>query len=281
MLFFAKKVAFVYNINMKILCPNCKSLLIEEAKLYRCQNNHCFDKAKEGYTNLILSNQKRSKNPGDNMDMVKARQEFLAQGYYEKLSQEINKLVQTYHAENILDIGACDGYYTHRLDKHLMYPHSIVGVDISKDSLKLASRRDDNCRYFVSSVKSLPIKSGDVDIIINNFAPHDETEFLRVLKDGGRIIKITPAPSHLLGLKEKLFDNVIIKSESKKLQGFEINKDYVLEYDIQVEGENIINLLKMTPFYYKTNFEEQAKLKELKTLNTKVAFNITVYQKKK
>jgi hypothetical protein len=37
----------------------------------------------------------------------------------------------------------------------------------------------------------------------------------------------------------------------------------------------------MTPFYYKTNCEEQAKLKNLITLHTKIAFNITVYQKKK
>lgn len=41
---------------MKI-CPVCKEKLVRENKTYKCINNHCFDMAKQGYLNLLLSNQ--------------------------------------------------------------------------------------------------------------------------------------------------------------------------------------------------------------------------------
>ena len=51
--------------NELLLCPVCKDKLIKDAsnKMYRCQNNHSYDIAKEGYVNLLISNQKNSKNP--------------------------------------------------------------------------------------------------------------------------------------------------------------------------------------------------------------------------
>jgi len=53
----------------------------------------------------------------------------------------------------------------------------------------------------------------------------------------------------------------------------------VLDYEIDVEGENILNLLKMTPFYYKSSLNNHEKLKSVEILRTKVAFNIRIYKK--
>ncbi len=265
---------------MNIICPNCKEILEKTNNTYKCINNHSFDISKDGYTNLILANAKKSKNPGDNKEMCDARKRFLGAGYYECLSDEINRIIAQSHYEKILDVGCCEGYYTHRLDKYLVYPHQIIGIDISKDSIKLASKKEDNCEYIVASSKSLPIQNSSVDVIINNFAPHNEEEFLKVLKNGGIVIKVTPAPKHLLGLKEQLFDKVIIKETPSKLEGFEVKKDYELSYEIEVQKEHILDLLTMTPFYYKTTEEEKTKLTTLDTLKTLVCFNLTIYQKK-
>ena len=57
---------------MKI-CPVCKEKLARENKTYKCINNHCFDMAKQGYLNLLLSNQKHSKTPGDDKEMASMR----------------------------------------------------------------------------------------------------------------------------------------------------------------------------------------------------------------
>lgn len=35
-----------------LICPVCKKKLIKENKTFRCENNHSFDCAKQGYVNL-------------------------------------------------------------------------------------------------------------------------------------------------------------------------------------------------------------------------------------
>ena len=56
-----------------LICPVCKKKLIKENKTFRCENNHSFDCAKQGYVNL---SRKQTKNHGDNALMVKARTNF-------------------------------------------------------------------------------------------------------------------------------------------------------------------------------------------------------------
>ena len=41
-----------------INCPVCSHLLIKEQNTYKCENNHTFDLAKEGYLNLLFKCQK-------------------------------------------------------------------------------------------------------------------------------------------------------------------------------------------------------------------------------
>ena len=36
-----------------LICPVCKNELFFENKTAKCENNHCFDLAKEGYVNLL------------------------------------------------------------------------------------------------------------------------------------------------------------------------------------------------------------------------------------
>ena len=52
------------------ICPICKKSLTLKSKSYRCENNHSFDEAKEGYVNLLPVQYKHSKDPGDNKAMV-------------------------------------------------------------------------------------------------------------------------------------------------------------------------------------------------------------------
>ena len=50
-----------------INCPVCSHLLIKEQNTYKCENNHTFDLAKEGYLNLLLNAKKTS---GDSKEMM-------------------------------------------------------------------------------------------------------------------------------------------------------------------------------------------------------------------
>ena len=94
-----------------LICPICKEELIKIDKKETCKKGHSFDYAKEGYINLHIS--KNSKNPGDDKVMVNSRREFLNKGFYEEISDEVNKILLSLKEEQVklLDIGAGEGYY--------------------------------------------------------------------------------------------------------------------------------------------------------------------------
>ncbi len=77
-----------------LICPYCKSPLFDsKERTYLCENNHCFDLAKQGYLNLLPVNQKKSKDPGDNQMMIAARRNFLELGFYDPLIESIKDLI--------------------------------------------------------------------------------------------------------------------------------------------------------------------------------------------
>ena len=67
---------------INFICPVCKNELSEEERLYRCEKGHCFDKSKFGYVNLWQSQKSSAKRHGDDRLMVRARRDFLDEGYY-------------------------------------------------------------------------------------------------------------------------------------------------------------------------------------------------------
>ena len=75
----------------RLLCPICRATLLLEGRTVRCEKNHSFDLAKEGYLNLLLSHQRKSKNPGDDKAMIQARRRFFDSGAYDPLTKLILK----------------------------------------------------------------------------------------------------------------------------------------------------------------------------------------------
>ena len=76
-------------------CPICKESLQLNGKSLVCENNHCFDYAKQGYVNLLPVQQKKSLHPGDNKEMLLARKNFLSNGHYEKILDKVASLIAT------------------------------------------------------------------------------------------------------------------------------------------------------------------------------------------
>jgi len=125
-----------------ISCPVCSHLLIKEQNTYKCENNHTFDLAKEGYLNLLLNAKKTS---GDSKEMMAARRDFLTKGYYEKLSDRVNQRLKKTHSTDqaILDIGCGEGYYLSRFQKEIAPKASnFYGMDISKLGIRMAAKKN-------------------------------------------------------------------------------------------------------------------------------------------
>ena len=73
-----------------LICPKCEQALTQTDNQWQCPDRHSYDTARQGYTNLLLVNQKKSKHPGDDADMVRARTFFLDAGYYQPVSDAVN-----------------------------------------------------------------------------------------------------------------------------------------------------------------------------------------------
>ncbi len=254
-------------------CPVCKDALFIRPDGLRCFRGHHFDKAKQGYVNLLRSNS--SSGHGDDKLMVAARSNFLNKGYYAPLRDNICALIGEGHT--VLDAGCGEGYYTAQMAAH----NTVCGVDISKEALKVAARRAPDAQFAVASVAALPVADGLVDTVVNIFAPDVNQEYLRVLQTGGRLIMVQPKEEHLWELKCAVYDNPYQNPAPETArEGFRIAEQQQVCYSITLDcNEDIKALFQMTPYYYKTSKKDQKKLESLSTLATRLAFLITVYEK--
>ncbi len=258
-----------YNAVMNILkCPCCGLPLVQQNKTYKCQNNHCFDLAKQGYLNLLLANCKKSKNPGDDKVMIESRHAFLQQGYFLPLKQKIEQILKDHNKNFVLDIGCGSGYFLQNING--------VGVDISKDACKISSANNKNNFYVCASCFSLPFCDCSFDAALNIFAPKAQDEYLRVLKTNGLLVEVVPSQNHLIEIKNNLYQNITNKEKFEFGGNFKLLKTEKIEYQTTLKtAEHFDSLLKMTPFYY-TNKE---KLKTLSLQNVTLSFVIHIFEK--
>ena len=265
-------------------CPVCGKILFIEQKNYKCENGHCFDIAKQGYVNLLQSQQSHLKRHGDDKLMIKARYDFLNQGYYEPLMRAMCSAVDKYLPDNasIIDAGCGDCYYSFSISDNLsVRAFDIAGVDISKDAVIFGAKRKSRLKLAVASVFSMPFSDECADGILNVFSPFALDEYYRILKDGGFLFRVIPLENHLFGLKEKVYDKPYKNpAEELNINGFKLIENTEVKYTLDLhDSESIDNLFKMTPYYYKTSKQDQEKLLRLNSLQTPVEFSVLIYQK--
>lgn len=267
-------------------CPNCGRPLAREPHRLACPAGHSFDLAKSGYVNLLLSRQSGQKRHGDDKRMVKARSTFLQKGHYAPMRQELLRQGLAAASENmvVLDAGCGEGYYTAALAELLrqqgLCPH-VAGIDISKEALQEAAKRDRQSEYAVASCFHLPVGDGSIDLLLSVFAPYCGEEFLRVLRPGGSFLMVIPLENHLYGLKQAIYEKPY-RNEVKPydLPGFRLEECRELRYQITLHGqEEIESLFMMTPYYYKTGAADQQKLLTKTTLTTPAEFAVLRYKK--
>ncbi len=262
-------------------CPVCGSAL-EGDKTLRCENGHTFDKNKQGYVNLLMSNASAAKRHGDDKLMVIARSEFLDKGFYAPVRDALTAALLAHAAPHmrVLDAGCGEGWYTAHFARALAeYAPRVAGVDISKDALRQAAKRG-LTGLAVASTAKLPVASDSCEAVLNIFSPPELAEFHRVLAPGGVLIRALPMENHLLGLKEAIYDRALLNpAPVTDIPGFQLLESVPVQYTINLQGEDIWNLFTMTPYYYKTGKADQEKLKARTQLTTQVEILVLTYEK--
>ncbi|MEF2885738.1 MAG: methyltransferase domain-containing protein [Ruminococcus sp.] len=267
---------------MNILkCPVCAGNMNQQEKILRCENNHCFDIAKEGYVNL-LSARKSGDTTGDNKAMASSRRDFLNKGYYEPLAQAVCDCLAHYSDDggSVLDICCGEGYYTAYCAERL--ERDFYGFDLSKNMVRLAAKRKCGARFFVANIASIPVRDGAVQAAFHLFAPFHAPEFRRILSDGGVIMTAIPGKHHLFGLKQALYDAPYYNDEKEPdADGLEVVERVRVRSEITLGSQPDINaLFQMTPYYYHTPTEGMNRLQTFETLTTPIEFVLVIYKKK-
>lgn len=248
------------------------------SKSYRCEAGHCFDIAREGYVNLLPVQQKKSLSPGDTIESLQARRRFLDGGFYQPLRDALTEVIAP--CQTLIDLGCGEGYYTAAFS-HVA--SEVIALDIAKPAIRMAAKTYPALRCAVASVAAVPLADASADAITSIFAPVPLAEMLRLLRPGGQVIVVTPAPAHLFSYRQALFEQVHDHEPSKFAEAasehFQVVLRKEIRYDISLDQAAINDLLLMTPYAWKANPVRLSAVAQLQSLHTEAAFSVLVLAK--
>ncbi len=270
---------------MSYQCPLCQLPLVCFPHFWRCENRHQFDRAKEGYVNLLPVQHKRSKQPGDSAEMMQARRSFLDAGHYHPLQQEICRLLNAHlpgAAPQVLDIGCGEGYYTQAVASKLQQQGeaTVYGLDVAKVAVRYGAKRYHNVEFCVASSHRLPFSDCQFDAVLRVYAPCKATELARVIKPGGWLLTVTPGPRHLIQFKALIYQDVQLHDDTpEQMPGFTMNHSQILSYSMNLSPDESAALLQMTPFAWRARPEVWGILATSEAFFCETDFTLRLWQR--
>ena len=236
----AKNIA-EQNIN-KFLCPKCRENFLIKNNSLVCKNGHCYDLSKKGTVNFL------SGKATDIYDaaLFDSRKKIILSGFYKPVISVLNEMIK---GKFILDIGCGEGSFIKLLENK---NRTFFGIDIAKEGINSASEYTGNF-FAVADLAKLPFSDNSFDTLLNIFSPSNYSEFKRILKTDGVLLKIVPNKGYLKEIREFYsintdYNNTPVMEIFKK--NFEICEEKRVNYTIDVSDENLSHLLKMTPLMW-------------------------------
>ncbi|MDP1932673.1 MAG: methyltransferase domain-containing protein [Gammaproteobacteria bacterium] len=267
-----------------LTCPLDNNPLQKDGSSWRCTAGHSYDIAREGYTNLLPVQNKKSRDPGDSKEMVAARRRFLNAGFYAPIANAVSRAVweseQAGATISCLDAGCGEGYYLRELAAvtNMNDRLEVLGLDISKWAVLAAAKQDKRMSWVVGSNANLPVESNTLDVVLCMFGFPVYGEFARVLKPDGMLLQVDSGPEHLRELREIIYPT--LKPERTGVapvpEGFDRKTTVAVRYTITLETtEQIADLLAMTPHLYRATAEGRARAAALTSLSVTVDVKLT------
>ncbi|MBL4954359.1 methyltransferase domain-containing protein [Neobacillus sp. YIM B02564] len=247
-------------------CPLCNSpMAVTHLKSLICLNNHTFDFAKQGYVNMMT----RSAHSHYDKKLFKARQKIIMESnLYTSLHQKISEVInEKIHASTgeiiILDAGCGEGSHLQRiLDKGKNGTITGLGVDISKEGIRMAASNYKESIWLVGDLAHPPISAQSCHIILNILSPANYKDFKRILVSDGLIVKVVPRTNYLKELRKALFDDMDMKTykndETVSLfnQHFQLVNMIHLSYTKKLPQSDLSKLVQMSPLAWNSKKEQ-------------------------
>jgi 23S rRNA (guanine745-N1)-methyltransferase len=195
-----------------LACPveGCRRPLLREGGGLRCARAHTFDLARSGYVNLLQPRDRRSARPGDAPAALAARSRLLARGVETAVTEAVRALVAVDSDGAVLDVGCGAGDFVAALaDRSGVEGH---GLDLAVRAIDAAARRHPALHWVVANAdRALPYADGSFSLLTSINARRNPAEFRRVLRDGGVLLLVVPAPDDLVELRERVLGEGIAR----------------------------------------------------------------------
>ncbi|MBM7666367.1 23S rRNA (guanine745-N1)-methyltransferase [Solibacillus kalamii] len=245
-------------------CPICRQgIEISNEGKMSCLSNHTFDVAKQGYVYML-------NRPIQSMygkELFESRHTVIQAGIYDRLQAAIAREI-TVEQPVILDTGCGEGSHLHRICEQLDRPVG-VGIDISKEGVIAAAKYNPEQLWCVGDLANSPFNEQSFDAILNILSPANYDEFKRLLKRGGKVIKVVPQENYLKELRKQAFANSEKESytNAQTVERFKASFANAevkrITYTVPLEAHLVQNLLEMTPMGWHINDKESIQLQEI------------------
>lgn len=192
-----------------VYCPICQANFDSNSNSITCLNGHRFDIAQPGYINLLAKPYQTRQH-----HQIFKGKALTENGLFDQLEGELLRLLYAEYEVadtlTILDAGTGDGSLFSNILLCMQwdqYRHQGIGLDNCRSALGMAATKSQSALWLLADMVEMPLKNGSVDVILNAFAPCRYSEFYRVLRPGGLILKVIPGPSHLIELQADTTDD--------------------------------------------------------------------------
>lgn len=261
-------------------CPVCGGGLSLTGRTASCPQRHAFDLAKQGYLNLLPSASTGIE--GDTAEMIAAREDFLARGFYAPVREALIRASGASTDGLIVEVGAGTGYYLAGVVAAAT-GRSGIALDVSRYAARRAAKVDPGRIGAVvcDAWQELPVRDHAAAVVLNVFAPRNAQEMARILAPGGSLLVVTPNQAHLteligvLGLVKVDEDKERRLSES--LKGSFVQTDRtVVEVAMRLDHAAVERLVAMTPSARHTDRAELAERIAVLADPTPVTLSVTL-----
>ena len=200
-------------------------------------------------------------------ELFESRHKVIDAGIYDKVQKAIaSEIIQ--QNPIILDTGCGEGSHLHRICEQLEGAVGI-GIDISKEGIMAAAKFYNEQLWCVGDLANSPYNEQSFDTILNILSPANYEEFKRLLKPGGKVIKIVPQENYLMELRKQAFADSEKESytNAQTVERFKTAFAHVevkrITYTVPLEAHLVQNLLEMTPMGWHIEGKESIQLREI------------------
>ena len=268
-----------------LVCPHEGAPLASRGNALVCVHKHSFDRAREGYVNLLPVQDKASLDPGDSKEMVAARRRFLETDAYAPIAAAVADETLGLMGESepgspyaILDAGCGEGYYLQALAVALSAQArpavvQLAGIDISKWAVRAAAKRAAPVAWVVASNRRPPFAADSIDLVLCLFGFPVWPGFASVQRADGHVLMVDPGPDHLEEMRAIIYPEVRRSAAAAPIAtpGYEQVSERRLRATAMLTSQAIIaDLLAMTPHGHRATLQGRAALSERTSLEVTI-----------